>query len=353
MSIGGIAGNGSPTGFSSALDHRLDIDILSQSAINFQLSTSNLHSQQPSNHHRFSTHQLADLRPISAGHAPIFIVRRTWGETEISPHGHDFVEIGLVLSGHGSHVSGDGERILQCGDCYVVRPGAWHAHRTGDRAVVWNCCIATDFLEEDLGFLRRDPHLNALLWAGSASSGRFDIFHANIDAAHLHECERHFEELAYKLSMPLEYRWPDEVGHLITLLGELGRGTRFESIPSATPVFPVAAANSIHAAVVKATTLLNSDFKTEWSLESLAEECRIDHFHLIRLFREQVGMPPMAYRTSRRLEHAASLLLKNDHQIGEVAAAVGWDDQNYFARRFKAHFGLSPTEYRVRAVRTS
>jgi AraC family L-rhamnose operon transcriptional activator RhaR len=31
-----------------------------------------------------------------------------------------------------------------------------------------------------------------------------------------------------------------------------------------------------------------------------------------------------------------------------VGRAVGWPDQNYFARRFKAHYGLSATTYRNR-----
>ena len=30
----------------------------------------------------------------------------------------------------------------------------------------------------------------------------------------------------------------------------------------------------------------------------------------------------------------------------QIGRSVGWPDQNYFARRFKAHFGLSATSYR-------
>jgi AraC family L-rhamnose operon transcriptional activator RhaR len=47
-------------------------------------------------------------------------------------------------------------------------------------------------------------------------------------------------------------------------------------------------------------------------------------------------MSAMAYLAHHRMETAAVLL--------------GRTDQNYFARRFKAHYGLSPTTYRLRGV---
>jgi AraC-like DNA-binding protein len=37
-----------------------------------------------------------------------------------------------------------------------------------------------------------------------------------------------------------------------------------------------------------------------------------------------------------------------DAPVTSVGRAVGWPDQNYFARRFKAHYGLSAATYRKR-----
>jgi hypothetical protein len=60
------------------------------------------------------------------------------------------------------------------------------------------------------------------------------------------------------------------------------------------------------------------------------------------------GLPPMAYLAQVRAEHAAVLLLHSDEPVTGIGRAVGWLDQNYFARRFKAHYGLSATTYRKR-----
>ncbi|HEY0688196.1 MAG TPA: hypothetical protein VGD71_26205 [Kribbella sp.] len=36
-----------------------------------------------------------------------------------------------------------------------------------------------------------------------------------------------------------------------------------------------------------------------------------------------------------------------------MGEAVGWPDQNYFARRFKSHYGLSASNYRARFLHTT
>jgi transcriptional regulator GlxA family with amidase domain len=63
-------------------------------------------------------------------------------------------------------------------------------------------------------------------------------------------------------------------------------------------------------------------------------------------FKETAGLPPIAYLHQQRAELAASLLLHTEQSVAQIAEAVGWPDPNYFARRFKSHFGLSASDYR-------
>ena len=83
-----------------------------------------------------------------------------------------------------------------------------------------------------------------------------------------------------------------------------------------------------------------------WTLAELAEPLHLAPGYLVRLFKATTGLPPMAYLARLRAEHAATLLLHSDEPVMSIGQAVGWPDQNYFARRFKAHYGLSATSYR-------
>jgi len=80
----------------------------------------------------------------------------------------------------------------------------------------------------------------------------------------------------------------------------------------------------------------------------LAAEAGVSECHFIRQFREHVGMPPHAYLTKRRLEHAAELL-REGVVSSEVALLMGFADQAHFGRRFRRAFGIPPGEYQRRA----
>ena len=101
-------------------------------------------------------------------------------------------------------------------------------------------------------------------------------------------------------------------------------------------------------AVRRARDLLDDPLAGAVTLDELAAHARLDKFRLCRAFREQIGLPPYAYLTHRRVGLAQELLGRGLPQA-EVAARVGLYDQSQLHRHFKRIVGVTPGEY-ARAV---
>lgn len=65
------------------------------------------------------------------------------------------------------------------------------------------------------------------------------------------------------------------------------------------------------------------------------------------LFKCATGLTPLDFFIRLRMQRAAGLLTETTLQIKEIAARLGYDDQFYFSRLFKAVHGLPPREYRA------
>lgn len=96
--------------------------------------------------------------------------------------------------------------------------------------------------------------------------------------------------------------------------------------------------------VRRAREYLEEHFAEDISLRDLAETVGLSRFHLIRVFREAVGLPPHAYLTQVRLRRARKLLAAGG-SIGVVAREVGFADQSHLTRRFKGFFGITPARF--------
>jgi AraC-like DNA-binding protein len=97
-------------------------------------------------------------------------------------------------------------------------------------------------------------------------------------------------------------------------------------------------------AVQRAREYLEGCYARNVSLEDLAGVCGLSRYHLIRVFREAVGLPPHAYLTGVRLRRAKELLAAGV-PVGEVATEVGFADQSHLTRRFKGTFGITPGRF--------
>jgi AraC family transcriptional regulator, L-rhamnose operon transcriptional activator RhaR len=262
-------------------------------------------------------------------------------EAPMEDHTHSFVEIAVVTGGGGVHRSLAGRQRLRVGDVAFLRPGVWHGYET-EHLELYNCCFSAELLHRELAWTREDPLLGYLLWTGPLSMQRRGMLITSLDAGTLRDCEVHLDALDRLRFRPLGLHRSDIISHLMLVLGHLARAVAADRDRLVEPTGPT------HPAVVQAMGLLDSRVANHWTLRELADHLHLSPGYLLRLFRSSTGMPPMAYLARRRVETAAGLLLHTDQPVTQIGQSVGWPDQNYFARRFKAHFGLSATTYRRR-----
>lgn len=68
--------------------------------------------------------------------------------------------------------------------------------------------------------------------------------------------------------------------------------------------------------------------------------------HTSRVFKKETNEDLSKYIMKRKMEVAADLLSSYDYLVKEVANSVGFDDQLYFNKVFKKHYGMSPKAYK-------
>ncbi len=99
--------------------------------------------------------------------------------------------------------------------------------------------------------------------------------------------------------------------------------------------------------VGSALRAIHADLAAPWSVTGLAANAGLSRPAFSRRFSETVGEPPMAYVKRWRLSLAADHLADPDPTVGHIASLVGYQSPFTFSAAFKAHFGMSPSDYRA------
>jgi AraC family transcriptional activator of mtrCDE len=84
-----------------------------------------------------------------------------------------------------------------------------------------------------------------------------------------------------------------------------------------------------------------------WTLDSMAELAHLSRSAFTSNFRETVGVSPMSYLTSWRMNLARSLLRTTGLPLDVIAKRVGFRTRAGFNKAFKQFFGIAPKKLRA------
>jgi AraC-like DNA-binding protein len=95
-----------------------------------------------------------------------------------------------------------------------------------------------------------------------------------------------------------------------------------------------------------AARVIQSDYASDLQLEEVGRQVAASRRQLQRVFLEVGGTTFREYVTQVRMARAADLLAQ-DMTVREVALRVGYRQPAQFAKAFRRHHGVSPSEYRA------
>lgn len=98
----------------------------------------------------------------------------------------------------------------------------------------------------------------------------------------------------------------------------------------------------------KVQMFIDKFYKEDINLDIIAKAVNANRYYLSHIFKAETDFSPMQYVTRLRLGEAQNLLINTDLSVTEIAAAVGYNDSNYFQKVFRRNVGLTPGNYRRR-----
>lgn len=98
--------------------------------------------------------------------------------------------------------------------------------------------------------------------------------------------------------------------------------------------------------VGRALALLHARVAHPWTTEELAQAVGLSRSAFADRFTGLIGMPPMRYLATWRLQLAAARLRESTAATAQIASEVGYESDAAFNRAFKRAFGTTPAAWR-------
>lgn len=113
-------------------------------------------------------------------------------------------------------------------------------------------------------------------------------------------------------------------------------------------------ANKYSPYVKGALTYIKDFYALDLCEDDIANAVHISTKYLHKLFKNEVGKPPIKYLNAYRVRHAKKLLITSNYPVSRIATLVGFSDPNYFCRVFQRfNNGMSPLQYRKSNIQQS
>ena len=255
-------------------------------------------------------------------------------------HWHEYVEFAYVVEGVVDCITPRQSLSLRQGEGYFVNAGVLHSNRMGagrssarfrilqfDTALL--CCagiIAGQYVQP----IEKAPGLECLAFAPDDPAHRALLadMRALFDVAEL-------EGEGYPL-------------RVMQLLYALW--LKLYTLVKPDPAASASVSDSRSSRIKAMLAFIHTHYAEDIGVADICSAAHVSQREGHRTFRQVLGTTPGAYLQQHRVDCACRLLTETGSTVTQIGTACGFSSPNYFCMAFKEMTGLSPRDFRKRAL---
>ena len=251
---------------------------------------------------------------------------------QVAVHWQDSMELVYIKRGSGLVQTGAQVCAAQGGDIFVLTPGTLHAIRQAEsRTMEYENIIF------DVELLGGAEDLCAEKYLLPLQSGRLAL------PEHITPDEVWYPQAADCLKEAEEANRCKQFGYELCIKGALLRFLALLIAQSkALPPAEKASTQRLRAVL----QWISAHYSEPVCVADAAALCQCSPNHFMRWFRQMTGQTFIIFLREYRLNAAAEALRTTEDTILSISEQCGFENLSYFNREFKAHFGMTPREYR-------
>ncbi|GEM03129.1 AraC family transcriptional regulator [Halolactibacillus miurensis] len=233
-------------------------------------------------------------------------------------HTHHFTELFYIVSGKGSFVLPTHEISVQKNDLIVINPNVEHTERSNFKDSLEYIALGI----EGIAFTLTDNDPYGLF---TYQDDQDDILYQ-------------LKKLLYEVEKK-DVRYEHVCQNIIEILIVKLLRSKKLSIEKSE-------AKQLSHAIALAKYYMTQNFHDPITLDILARISNINKYYLVHLFKEELGMTPIAYLNNLRINEAKHLLATTTMTVGEISHITGFSSQSFFTQAFKRETSMTPSSYR-------
>jgi AraC-like DNA-binding protein len=109
--------------------------------------------------------------------------------------------------------------------------------------------------------------------------------------------------------------------------------------------------NKVNNNVITIQELIHDNFQNiNLSVKYISDVMGMSSVYLGKIFKDQLKISISAYITNYRLKQAETILITTKKSVKEIAAEIGMPNPEYFFRKFKEKYNITPSQYKMKKL---